>query len=82
LKDLAKEIISFMCFINCTQIIEYDAGHPLYFMLVEPMPCKYKKALVFNSKCSVWMNAFRHTIWCIYAQLNRQRCETHGIAII
>jgi len=21
----------------------------IYFMLVEPMPCKYKKALVFNS---------------------------------
>jgi len=28
----------------------------IYFVLVESMPRKYKKASVFNSNYSVWMN--------------------------
>jgi len=28
------------------------------------------------------MNTFCHTLCCIYVQLNRQCCETHGIVII
>jgi len=47
LKVLAKESISFMCFINCTyRSSRMMQGRPIYFMLAESMPYKYKKALV------------------------------------
>jgi len=54
----------------------------IYSISVESMPRTYKKALVFNFNCSVWMNKFCRTICCIYVQLNMERCETHGIVTI
>jgi len=37
-----------------------------YFILVESMPGKYRKAFVFNFNCSVWwMDTFCHTVFCL-----------------
>jgi len=52
-----------------------------YFILAESMPCNYGK-IVFLILTSVWMNTFCHTVCCMYVQLNRQCCETHGMVII
>jgi len=35
-----------------------------YFILVEPMPGKYRNVFIFNFNCSVWMNTFCHTVCC------------------
>jgi len=53
-----------------------------YFIFVESMPCKYRKALVFIYNYSIYMNIFCHTVGCIYVQWNRLCCDTQGIVII
>jgi len=59
LKVLAKESISFMCFVNCT-LRELSILHDTYLILVESMPGKCRKGFVFNFNYSVWMNTFCH----------------------
>jgi len=38
-----------------------------YFICVESMSGKYRKAFVFNFNYSVWMNTVRHTVCRIYS---------------
>jgi len=74
-----------MCLINCT-LRKSSILQGTYFILVESMPSKYRKAFVSNFNHIVWMNSFCHSICCMlhiqYVQLNRLCCETHGIVII
>jgi len=70
-----------MCFIKYT-MKESSILQGTYFILVECMPAKYKKVLIFHFNCGARMNTFCPTDCCVYVQFNRQCCETHSVVLV